>query len=153
MVLAEKQYYLEEEIRKQPEQRRQPQVKKKQAAASNRTGSKIVSVLMVAICFGVACLVIARYAKIHENHNQILILEDQLEKEYTRRENLEVDLAFTENLENIEAAAQKSLGMSYPKEDQIVYVDLPDTETEKNEHQIVDKREEGFWSKLLSLLD
>lgn len=154
MILAEKYNYAEDNrVREQYHPERQRPVVKRQPKADHRTGSKVVSVVLLAVCFATASLVIFRYAAIAKNHNEILELSQSLEKEYVKRENLEVDLAFTENLSNIEASAEKTLGMNYPDDDQVVYVELPEKEDHLKRSQVVQKPEESFWSRLLGFLN
>lgn len=153
MILAEKQYYSENRESVQVRYNRPQPVIKNQPKPNHRIGSKIASVILLVVCFATASLVIYRYAAIAENHSKILELNRSLEKEYAKRENLKVDLAFTENLSNIEASAGKNLGMSYPGEDQVVYVELPEEENNSKKSQVVQMPEENFWSRLFGFLN
>lgn len=154
MILAEKYNYAEDnQVREQYRPVRHRPAVKRQPKPDYRTGSKVISVMLLVICFATASFVIFRYAAIAKNHNEILELSQSLEKEYAKRENLEVDLAFTENLSNIEASAEKTLGMNYPDENQVVYVELPEKEDHLKKSQVVQKPEENFWSRLLGFLN
>lgn len=151
MLLAEKYKYYEEMEApiiqppvQSPQQRPAPQ-------PQHNLASKVISILMVMICFSGACLVVARYARISENHQQILRLKASLEKAYIEQDNLRVDLAFKEDLKNIEGKAKVSLGMNYPAQGQVQYVNLPETKGRYGEAQVIEKSAPGLLSRLLGL--
>lgn len=134
MLVAEKYAYLEElEPVVEPVQREQlekngpsqRQETKEVPAPKYNTLNMIMTIGLVLICFATACFTVFRYAQISENHEKILELENMLEKEYSRQENLKVELASCEDLKYIEFTATAELGMQYPEEGQVKYVDLP----------------------------
>jgi len=136
-MLAEKYAYLEEMVPELEPQRREPTRNKKQnrqeqpktaSARKHQTLNKTVTIGLVLVCFMAACFIVYRYDLIANNHRSILELEKQLEQEITQRENLEVELSCRKNLDSIEFMAAE-MGMKYPDEDQIRYVDLPEKQT------------------------
>ncbi|HHU78426.1 MAG: hypothetical protein ACOX27_05685 [Caldicoprobacterales bacterium] len=131
------------------------QVETRQApAAWKLTWNKAVTVGLVLICFAAACFVVFRYAVISDNHTTILALEKQLEQEILRRDNLEVELSYSRDLNTIEFSATE-LGMSYPAEDQIHYVNLPQDMGQEVEHADAAVGDTGqtLWSRFLGLIN
>jgi cell division protein FtsL len=158
MLVAEKYKYLEE-FEPQYIPKPKPPVEEQQASPTARPAhqawQKIMSVFMIMICFGAAVLVITRYAQISKNHNVILSLEQELEREYVAQEKLKVDLACMEDLKQIEDSARAQLGMGYPGEGQVYYVSLPETEAESVQEDVVmaEEPEQSIWNRLLSYID
>ncbi len=152
-MLAEKYSYLEDRVPvmepvrkeepKRQEETRQLPVRKPQ------TLRKVLTIGMVLVCFATACFTIFRYSQITENHREILALEKTLEKENLRMENLKVELAYRKDLNTIEFSATE-MGMKYPEEGQVEYVNLP--EVNKVMEQAVDssaQNEPSLWSRFL----
>jgi len=136
-MLAEKYAYLEEMVPETEPKRREPTRQKKQIrkdqpksapVRKHQTLNRIVTIGLVLICFAAASFVVYRYTLISENHKTILELEKQLEQEIMWRENLEVELSYRKNLESVEFLATE-MGMKYPEEGQVKYVDLPEKQT------------------------
>ena len=82
---------------------------------------------MVLICFAAASFVVYRYTLISENHKTILGWKNSWNRKYAA-ENLEVELSYRKNLESVEFLATE-MGMKYPEEGQVKYVDLPEKQT------------------------
>ncbi len=102
-----------------------------------KTKGKIMPMLMLIGMFAFSCLVVGRYAIINQNHQNILKLENALEQEKSRQENLRVELAVCGDLNRIEKVAKEDLGMDYPTKDQVQVVSLfndSPSEVEKTEH-------------------
>ena len=80
-----------------------------------------------------------------------MALEKELEKANTLKKNLEVELAFRKDLRQIEFAATE-MGMDYPQEDQVKYVEVPKRE-KQTEHAEADygQLEKSFWKRFLGL--
>ena len=160
MLVAEKYAYLEElEPVVEPVQREtwgkdEPSHKQEAKTApipKYSTLNMIVTIGLVLICFATACFTVFRYAQISENHDKILELENILEKEYSRQENLKVELASCEDLKFIEFTATAELGMQYPEEGQVKYVDLPEPDVQVN-HKVADTSNQSTKSVLARLL-
>jgi cell division protein FtsL len=159
MLAAEKYAYLEEmesvmEPVREPQWKEQPSHRERTKAApvpKPRTLSKVVTLAMVFICFATACFAVFRYALIAESHARILELQSSLEKENVQQEKLKVELAGSEDLNNIEFAAAADLGMQYPEEGQVMYVDIPepDKNTEQADANAAGQTHESIWSRLL----
>ncbi|NLB42164.1 MAG: hypothetical protein GX815_07860 [Clostridiales bacterium] len=152
-MLAEKYAYLEDRVPvmepvrkeepKQQEETRQLPVRKHQ------TLKKVLTIGMVLICFATACFTIFRYAQITENHRAILALEKALEKENLHKENLKVELAYRKDLNTIEFSATE-MGMKYPEEDQVEYVNLPEANRAMEQADASSAQDESsLWSQFL----
>lgn len=154
MLAAEKLRYLEDmEPVRQPVRRENLKPGTKAApAAKPRTLSNIVSVCMVLICFATASFVVFRYAVIAENHQKILKLEEDLKAANAEQEKLKVELAGSEDLNRIEFAATADLGMHYPDEGQLLYVDVPQPDRPA-EVNVASKPEESLWSRILGIFN
>lgn len=154
-MLAEKLNYLEEmePVIQNPQELERKQSPKSIPVSRPNTINKILSVLMVMVCFAAACFIVYRYAVINKNHNKILELEKVLEDKYVEQDRLEVELAFNEDLDNIEFAAQADLNMHYPEEEQVLYIDLPAEENEKSTEVADQSKKESIWSRLLGIED
>lgn len=125
MLAAEKLRYLEEIeplIEQPPVHRERPS---RVPVAKPNTLNKVLSIGMVMLCFATASFVVFRYAVISTNHNAILELKQVLETKNANQEKLKVELAYSEDLNNIEFAAMANLGMHYPENGQVLYIDLP----------------------------
>jgi hypothetical protein len=66
---------------------------------------------------------------------------------------LQVELAFTEDLNNIEAAARAHLGMNHPGADQVQYVRLPKTQHAPERVYASERPSPGLLSRLLGLVE
>ena len=157
MLVAEKYGYLEEmepaiePIRKEPSREKQPGTA---PAPKHSILNKVLTIGMVLICFAAACFAVFRYTLISENHDRILELEDALEKEYVQQDKMKVELAGSEDLNNIEFKATADLGMQYPEEGQVQYVELPEEPDKQAEHVDAGKASrpgKSIWNRLLGL--
>ena len=159
MLAAEKYGYLEEmEPVIEPSRKEEPSRKKQPTAApvpKQSALNKVLTIGMVMLCFATASFAVFRYTLISDKHDRILELEEELEKEYARQDNLKVELAGSEDLGNIEFTATAELGMQYPEEDQVQYVELPE-EPGKQQKEHVDagkssRSGKSIWDRLLGL--
>jgi cell division protein FtsL len=152
-MLAEKYAYLEdralvmEPVRKE-EPKRQEETRQL-PVRKHQTLRKVLTIGMVLVCFATACFTIYRYSQIAENHREILALEKVLEKEELRMENLKVELAYRKDLNTIEFSATE-MGMRYPDEGQVEYVNLPEV-TKVVEQADASAAEPSLWSRFLGL--
>lgn len=160
MLVAEKLRYLEEiePLAEHAPLRKQPPMKKEELkpspALKPRIFSNVVSVLMVMVCFGTACFVVSRYAVISENHSKIIELEKTLEQEYDNQGRLKVELAYGDDLSKIEFAATANLGMHYPEEGQVMYVNAPvENKIAKTaeETKVASNSDKSLWKRLLGI--
>ncbi|MDD3612415.1 MAG: hypothetical protein WAP98_07530 [Caldicoprobacterales bacterium] len=162
MLVAEKYAYLEEMEYDFPIQKprvEQPAPRKKQKeqpapVAKPNTLRKLLALATVLICFAMACLVVYRYAGINDNHTKILELEKELQKTLDEQERLKVELAYNQDMRNVEFQAMGSLNMHYPEKDQVRYVRLPEAEeTIKTELVKEQEPKESFWMRILGFLN
>jgi cell division protein FtsL len=115
--------------------------------------SRIKPIILVAIGFAMAFLVVSRHAIISENHNTIMKLEKTLEESLIRNEQLKVELAACEDLEYIAEVAKNELGMNYPHQAQIQYVELPDDTADSQVAGTTQEQDNGIWDLISSLID
>ena len=155
-MLAEKYAYLEDRVpvmepigREKPIRREEPR-SKPLPVQKPQTWKKVLTVGMVLVCFAAASFTVSRYAVITENHREILALEQALEKENLYTENLIVELSFGKDLGAIEFSATE-MGMKYPGEGQVMFVDLPNHETSTVEQADASAVSTGggFWRRFL----
>ena len=156
MLVAQRQEYEElyypSEIEKQQSQpaSRPKKVSKPKA----KPGRRLLHLAMIMIGFGICAFTVARYAMIAQNQQEILELEKTLEKQQSIQEYMKLELAARGNLKKIEEYAKNELEMDYPDDDQILFVELPDMDTNKEEDAPTHaEQKEDLWSKILGLLD
>lgn len=151
MVVAPKKQY---QIERLPEPRREvkPKAKAKPRPRTN-TARMVKSVILVALWFAMAFLVVSRHATISENHQQILELEKELDQALKQTELLKLELAASEDLKKIEEVAKNQLHMDYPDQTQIQYVELPEDEGEQEQAEVVKHQEMDIWDLILRLID
>lgn len=159
-MLAEKYAYLEETApvlepqRREPNRQREPNRKEQPRKAPNRkrrTLNRVATVGLVLICFAAACFTVFRYAMISNHHRTILELENQLEQEVLQREKLEVELSSRKDLNAIEFSATE-MGMKYPEEGQVQYVDLPQQQRQVEQADAsAEQSNQNLWSRFLGL--
>jgi len=113
----------------------------------------VKSVILVALWFAMAFLVVSRHATISENHQQILELEKELDQALKQTELLKLELAASEDLKKIEEIAKNQLHMDYPDQTQIQYVELPEDEGEQEQAEVVKHQEMDIWDLILRLID
>ena len=138
MLVAEKeyghyeygQYHVEERQKKNRLNNRNRRIKaKKRNKAANRLA--IISLAMV--CLFLALFILYRYANITKIRTEITELEKQriqLEKD---KEFLVAELEGIKSSSRIEEKAMIILGMDYPTEEQVVYVNLEEDLAEEQE--------------------
>ncbi|MGI6188956.1 MAG: hypothetical protein GX041_08755 [Clostridiales bacterium] len=121
--------------------------------AKPKPAGRIKPIFLVAIGFIIAFLVVSRHAAISENHNMIMKLEKTLEASLIRNEQLKLELAACEDLEYIVEVAKNELGMNYPHQAQIQYVELPDDDVDSPEVNITQNQDTSIWDLLSNLID
>ena len=91
---------------------------------------------------------------IAQNQQEILELERTLDKQHSVQEYLKLELAARGDLKRIEEYAKNELEMDYPDDGQILFVELPEVDTNKEENAPTQaEQKEDLWSKILGLLD
>jgi len=141
-----------------------PAIEKKQSQPVSRpkkivkpkvkAGKRLLHLAVVMIGFGICAFTIARYAMIAQNQQEILELERTLDKQHSVQEYLKLELAARGDLKRIEEYAKNELEMDYPDDGQILFVELPEVDTNKEENAPTQaEQKEDLWSKILGLLD
>lgn len=161
MLIAEKQQYLESYDAGKHQNMRVVKNPKVSPKAKVKRKNKVLPVVMILAGFALCSLTVARYALIAQNHSDILKLEKELEKEYKREEQLKLELSYSKDLKRIEEFAKNNLGMGYPDESQVLYVELPQQnqdEADKKEGadekvEMARQDKENLWNRIISLLD
>jgi len=127
---------------------------KKASQQKSKPGKRLFHFAMIMIGFGICAYTIARYAMIAQNQQEILELERILEKQQSIQQYMQVELAARSDLKRIEEYAKNELEMTYPDDDQILFVELPEVDTDKEENApAYTEQKEDLWSKILGLLD
>ncbi len=155
MVVAPKRQYQVEQL---PVPRRvvQPKPKvepKAKVEPRPRLVQRIKPLILVALGFAMAFLVVSRHATIAENHQQILELEKKLEQSYKQSELLKLELVASEDLKRVEEVAKNQLHMDYPDQTQIQYVELPEDEAEEKQTEVAKHQETDIWDFIQRLID
>lgn len=124
-------YIYEEEYRQVVEKKRRRRVKK---ASKRKNNSKVLvkfaCFTMALISLSIALFILVGYSQITSLRMEVTKLERQkLELEKSKM-NLVADLEELKNTINVSEEAITKLGMSYPKEGQIIYVSTEDTRVE-----------------------
>lgn len=129
MLVAKKdlEYYHTEEIQPQEEQKRitKPRRKRKSKAASKLSAIGI-SMVVLAICL----FILYGYTNITKIRLEITELEKHKAELMKEKEDLVAELVAVKSSTRIEEEAMVKLGMDYATEEQIVYVDVRDTDLE-----------------------
>ncbi|HOK62283.1 MAG TPA: septum formation initiator family protein [Soehngenia sp.] len=141
MMIAEKIDY--ELIQESIEQKNEKIVHKK--TAINKT-----SYILISICFLISSVFILQgYTDIQTMRLEINQLQKQKQELNRKKDDLSVKLEGLKNNQEIEKQAENLLGMSYPKEDQVVYIAIDDT-NEAIQFSLFDKIKDAlsFFSSL-----
>lgn len=149
MVVAQKRQYQVEQLPK-PQREVKPKPKAKPKA---KLATRIKPVILVALGFAMAFLVVSRYATIAETHQQILELEKRLDQALKQTELLKLELAASEDLKRVEEIAKNQLHMDYPDQTQIQYVELPEDGVEQTQAEVVKHHKTDIWDLILRLID
>ena len=149
MVVAQKRQYQVEQLPK-PQREVKPKPKAKPKA---KLATRVKPVILVALGFAMAFLVVSRHATIAENHQQILELEKRLDQAFKQSELLKLELAASEDLKKVEEVAKNQLHMHYPDQTQIQYVELPEDGVEQKQAEVAKHQETDIWDFILRLID
>ncbi|MDL2258200.1 hypothetical protein LJC42_03450 [Eubacteriales bacterium OttesenSCG-928-K08] len=108
----------------QPQQRPAPRVAprpKRQARVQRRLSSaaRVALMVTVALLGASALVVVMGYYTIAESYMQVNELNEQIDQAQTRIRALNIELEYSANIYDVQAAAQR-LGMSYPAAEQYV---------------------------------
>lgn len=97
---------------------------RKAAHTVTRKSFKPAALLMTALCFAVAFIIVNGYVRINEAYGRI----SELDAEYTRivaaNQDLQVKIDKTVDLEQLQRIAEEEYGMLRPERSQIFYVDM-----------------------------
>ncbi|WP_130807245.1 cell division protein FtsL [Senegalia massiliensis] len=119
MVVAKKEfqiYDLEEKKPRKPKRNKKPK--------KNNTKMKLKLFLYSTVVLTVSILVLLRFAHISKLQYDLSSKESEVESLMKEKQNISIELGKVKDSRWIEIVALNSLGMSYPKESQKVYVDL-----------------------------
>ena len=145
---AELNYYPEEiyEIPRQNTRKKKNTKKNKKRSRSN-AAIKTIVLFSGLIIMGISLFILLRYANISKIRMEV----SQLERQKVVLENTKVDLLGElegiKSSQNIVNEAINKLGMNYPKEGQIVYVSVKDTN-----YDLVEETEDKNINKVFSLI-
>lgn len=148
LVAKKEQHYIQQSPKVRQEVKPRPKSKPKANLAS-----RIKPIILVAIGFIMAFLVVNRYAMISENHWKILELEKKLQEAIKDNEQLKLKLVSSEDLEKIEEIAKNQLHMDYPDQTQIQFVELPEDEEREVQTQVAKQKDTNIWDLILKFID
>lgn len=123
-------------------------VKKEKKKASRRPKKNTKKKLKVMSMIGVVCifsfLSLARFSAIINLQGNIRFVKSEISKIQKENENLEVDIAESNNIKAVQEVAVNNYKMVYPENSDIVYVDvnpltLPDDNEKKSAFQFVQR--------------
>ena len=115
---------------------------KKRANSNKKSPLYISLVIVIIISLGSTLL----YAQLSSLDKQIIAQQKELKELKKTKESLEGDIKGIKSSSEIQDEAMYKLGMVYPKEDQIVYVDVSKNELKKDVNNNV------FLSPIISVL-
>ena len=91
---------------------------------ATRTAIKPAALLMVALCFAIAFIIVNGYVKINEAYGEIADLEAEYNSVVAANQDLQVKIDKTVDLEQLQLIAEEKYGMIRPERSQIFYVDM-----------------------------
>lgn len=94
-----------------------------------KTGTRIKAVLWVALIFAAFFLVISRYSNLTELNYETADIKNKLEQQNSINSALSVELDKKTNTMMIKHSAETELGMQEPNNFQIVYINVPRSNT------------------------
>lgn len=107
-------------------------IERRKEAKRRKSRAKLRFLGIVVLMFLVCMFILYRYSQITHLSYEV----DNLQKEVTElnreKEDLKLELDSLKNVARIEKDAKLKLGMNYPTEDQIVYLNVNDAFEEKN---------------------
>ncbi|TFZ40090.1 septum formation initiator family protein [Soehngenia longivitae] len=119
IMIAEK---IDYELIKEPIEQKNVKIVHKKTAISK------TSYILISVCFLISSVfLLQRYSDIQSLRLEINQLQKQKQELSRIKDDLSVELEGLKNNQEIEKQAEDLLGMSYPKEDQVVYIAVEDT--------------------------
>jgi cell division protein FtsL len=119
IMIAEK---IDYELIKEPIEQKNVKIVHKKTAISK------TSYILISVCFLISSVfLLQRYSDIQSLRLEINQLQKQKQELSRIKDDLSVQLEGLKNNQEIEKQAEDLLGMSYPKEDQVVYIAVEDT--------------------------
>ncbi|QQY80532.1 hypothetical protein EDD65_102187 [Keratinibaculum paraultunense] len=130
MVVANKQlehYYPEEEyIQKEKERIQKEKEYRKKRIKKKKSKSKFIAIIISIMSLAMCLLILYGYASMTKIRLDITELENQKVELIKEKEALVATLEAVKSSTKIEEEAITKLGMDYPTEEQIVYLDIND---------------------------
>lgn len=117
-------YIHEEEEKKNNKNKNRKVIKKKN---KSKALIKLLCLFIAIVVLSTSLFILFRYAKITKIRMEVTELERQKVELEKNKLNLLADLEDVKNSLNISEDAMYKLGMSYPKEGQVIYLSLEDT--------------------------
>ena len=144
LLAREFSYYPEETIEVKKKHRKKPVRKKK----NNNSILKLFALIIPFVLLGISLLILSRYANITSIRQELTKLEREKVELEKIKMNLIADLEGIKSSAKIEEDAITKLGMTYPTEDQIVYITVNHNTIEDEEKITLG----GRLSKILSFV-
>ena len=92
----------------------------------NRSVTLTVVMIYAAVGFFVGSLMIARYSNIIKKDDELDAIEAKIEVMQAKAEKLQLEVSLQDDIGMVQEQAKGRLGLYYPSNDQIVYVELDD---------------------------
>jgi|GEM_PF-1808430 len=112
-----------------------PSVKRKSKRKPSRGNQKVklmVVLMYTVIGFVICSFLVARYVEIIQTDRELDQLEASIEELQLTVEQKQLEVSLKDDISMVQREAMDTLGMYYPKNDQIVYIHLGDEADESN---------------------
>ncbi|MDD5018189.1 MAG: hypothetical protein PHO15_08845 [Eubacteriales bacterium] len=81
------------------------------------------TIFVIMVAFGAMALLVSRYAAICQVGAANNEIEQNIEEIESKIEALQIDIELRDDLEYVQDTARDALGMTYPNQDQVIYID------------------------------
>ncbi len=102
----------------------------------NRSVTLTVMMIYAVVGFFVGSLMVARYSNIIKTDDELDAIEAQIEEMQAKAETLRLEVSLQDDIGMVQKQAKSRLGLYYPSNDQIVYVQF-DEETVDTENELI----------------
>jgi|GEM_PF-6106735 len=100
--------------------------KRRIRVVQNRNVALTVIMMYAVVGFFVGALMITRYSNIIRTDDELDTMEAKIEMLNEQAESLRLEVSLKDDIGMVQRSARERLGMDYPKNDQLIYVELDD---------------------------
>ncbi|MEX1308536.1 MAG: septum formation initiator family protein [Eubacteriales bacterium] len=108
--------------------RKKRKSRNKYKTRENRNVTLVVVMIYAAVGFFVGSLMIARYSNIIKTDDELDAIEAKIEEMQAEAEALELEVSLRDDIGMVQREARDRLGLYYPSNDQIIYIELDEEE-------------------------